>query len=258
MITITPIPAFTDNYIWLMVNSDNKAAAVIDPGTAEPVLNALTDNNLTLTAILLTHHHHDHIGGVVELLANFRVPVYAPLHESILSADHRVTETDKVDLTELNCQFRVLDIPGHTHGHIAYWHEQTKALFCGDTLFTAGCGRLFEGTAEQMYQSLQKIAALPDDTLIYCGHEYTAANLKFAQAVEPDNIDIQQRIEHTKSLRAHNLPTVPASLALEKKTNPFLRSHRENVQQAVTRFAGHDLATNSEVFKYTRLWKDGF
>lgn len=297
MLKIIAIPAFTDNYIWLLINTENNHVAVVDPGTAAPVLKALADHQLTLTAILLTHHHQDHVGGVIELLANFRVPVYAPLHDSILSADHRVTEGDVVELPALDCRFRVIEIPGHTRGHIAYYsdkpfslldHSATKenntravrdtdnkhqtthdsdnkfhptsarGLFCGDTLFTAGCGRLFEGTAEQMFQSLQKLAALPDETLIFCGHEYTAANLRFAKAVEPSNVNITERMADTAALRANNLPTVPATLTLEKKTNPFLRSHIGEVRETVQNFAKQPLNNVIEVFKYTRLWKDGF
>lgn len=297
MLKIIAIPAFTDNYIWLLINTENNHVAVVDPGTAAPVLKALANHHLTLSAILLTHHHQDHVGGVIELLANFRVPVYAPLHDSILSADHRVTEGDVVELPSLDCRFRVIEIPGHTRGHIAYYsdkqfsllddsatkenntraikdadnkHQTThdggnkfhptsaRALFCGDTLFTAGCGRLFEGTAEQMFQSLQKLAALPDETLVFCGHEYTAANLRFAKAVEPSNINITERMADTVALRANNLPTVPATLALEKKTNPFLRSHIGEVRETVQNFAKQPLNNVIEVFKYTRLWKDGF
>ena len=180
----------------------------------------------------------------------------ARLHDTILSANYRVTEGDNIDIPQLDCRFKVIEIPGHTKGHIALYHD--KILFCGDTLFTAGCGRIFEGTAEQMFNSLQKLAALPDDTFIYCGHEYTAANLRFAQTVEPDNRDIQQRIIDTKNLRDKNKPTVPATLALEKKTNPFLRSHIASVKNAVEQHVGHPLTNDVEVFKHTRLWKDSF
>lgn len=231
-------------------------AAVVDPGEAGPVLTVLKQKQLTLCGVLLTHHHHDHTGGVTELLTHYPVPVYGPLHDPILTATHRVTEGDRIDIPQLNCPFNVIEIPGHTKGHIALYHN--KILFCGDTLFTAGCGRIFEGTAEQMFNSLQKLAALPDDTFIYCGHEYTAANLRFAQTVEPDNKDIQQRIIDTANLRAKNQPTVPATLSLEKRTNPFLRSHVADVKYAVEKQVGQTLDNNIDVFKYTRLWKDGF
>ncbi len=256
MITITPIPAFTDNYIWLITHQESRMSVVVDPGEAAPVLTALQHKQLTLCGILLTHHHHDHTGGVTELLANYRVNVYGPLGDTILSANHRVAEGDTVEIPQMNCRFKVIDIPGHTKGHIAFYHDRT--LFCGDTLFTAGCGRIFEGTAEQMFNSLQKLAALPDDTFIYCGHEYTAANLRFAQTVEPDNKDIAQRIIDTAHLRNKDQPTVPATLSLEKKTNPFLRSHVASVKNAVEKHTGQTLDSAVEVFKYTRLWKDSF
>lgn len=256
MITITPIPALTDNYIWLITHQEKKMAAVVDPGEAAPVLEILKQKQLTLCGILLTHHHHDHTGGVIELLTQYRVPVYGPLHDTILSANHRVTEGDYIDLPQLDYRFKVIEIPGHTKGHIALYHDKT--LFCGDTLFTAGCGRIFEGTAEQMFNSLQKLTALPDDTFIYCGHEYTAANLRFAKTVEPDNRDIQQRIIDTAILRDKNKPTVPATLALEKRTNPFLRSHITHVKNAVEQHFGQTFNNDIDVFKYTRLWKDSF
>lgn len=256
MITVIPIPALSDNYIWLIINQENKMAVVVDPGEAAPVLNILRQKHLTLCGILLTHHHQDHTGGVTELLANYRVNVYGPLHDTILSANHRIAEGDIIDIPPMNCRFKVIDIPGHTKGHIAYYHD--RALFCGDTLFTAGCGRIFEGTADQMFNSLKKLAALPDDTFIYCGHEYTAANLRFAQIVEPDNKDIAQRIIDTAHLRNKEQPTVPATLSLEKKTNPFLRSHIEAVKSAVEKHVGHALDNDVDVFKYTRLWKDTF
>lgn len=256
MITVIPIPALSDNYIWMIINQENKMAIVVDPGEAAPVLNTLRQKQLTLCGILLTHHHKDHTGGVTELLVNRRVDVYGPLYDTILSANHRIAEGDIIDIPQMNCKFKVIDIPGHTKGHIAYYHD--RSLFCGDTLFTAGCGKIFEGTAEQMFNSLKKLTTLPDDTFIYCGHEYTAANLRFAQTVEPDNKDIAQRIIDTVHLRNKEQPTVPATLSLEKKTNPFLRSHIDAVKAAVKKHVGQTLESDIEVFKYTRLWKDTF
>ncbi len=256
MLNVSPIPAFNDNYIWLLNLPDSIQAVVVDPGDAEPVLRALAEQELELAAILITHHHADHIGGVDELLLHYDVPVYGPAQESIPSLTHQLNDGDIIHIEALDTHFDVLFIPGHTSGHIAYYGDEK--LFCGDTLFAAGCGRLFEGTAAQMHESLSRIASLPSDTQFYCAHEYTTANLNFARAVEPENQDIEMRINHVKQLRQENSPSVPASLATELKTNPFLRSDISSVKLAAENHVGRALNNPVDVFAAVRKWKDNF
>lgn len=256
MIEIKPVPAFQDNYIWLIINQADGSTAIVDPGDAGPVLDTIAENRLTPVAILITHHHGDHIGGVNRLLQHFAIPVYGPVNENIPNRTYALSEGDIVELPELAASFNVLDVPGHTSGHIAYYGQ--GCLFIGDTLFMSGCGRLFEGTAEQMHTSLNKLMNLPDDTKIYCAHEYTLANLKFAQAVEPGNADIKGRIKQSHELRDNNIPTVPGTLALEKKTNPFLRTEVADVIRAAEMHMGHPLNNSTEVFAAVRKWKDTF
>ncbi|MDB5796673.1 MAG: gloB [Paucimonas sp.] len=220
-VSVLPVPAFSDNYLWLV--HDDRHAVVVDPGAAEPVLAALEANQLALSAILLTHHHADHAGGVPALLQRFDVPVYGPASEAIPTITQRLREGDTVTIDELSLTFSVLDVPGHTAGHIAYYCAQNDWLFCGDTLFAGGCGRLFEGTPAQMVDSLAKLAALPDRTQVYCAHEYTLSNLRFAAAVDGDNPALKERIAVEEAKRARNQPTVPSTIGLEKQTNPFLR-----------------------------------
>ncbi len=222
ILEIIAIPAFSDNYIWLLCSGSS--AVVVDPGDAMPVITTLQKLSLTLTAILITHHHNDHIGGVHQLLQYQTVPVYAPKQESYDFPHIAVNEHDEIVLPEINQKFTVLTLPGHTLGHIAYVNE--SALFCGDTLFGAGCGRLFEGTPAQMYQSLQRLAALPVTTKVYCTHEYTEQNIQFALTLEPDNQDLRLRQTSARKLRVQNLPTLPSSIGLELKTNPFLRCNQ--------------------------------
>lgn len=255
-IKIISIPAFKDNYIWLITNTENNYGVVVDPGDAELVLQKLHELKIKLTAILITHHHNDHCGGVAELLQHYAVPVYGPAHEKISTVTHSLSENDEVELPELKFNLRVLDIPGHTIGHIAYYGDDV--LFCGDTLFAAGCGRVFEGTPKQMYESLSKLKNLPDSTMIYCGHEYTLANLRFAQAVETNNAAIKKRIETCTQLRAKNLPTVPAQLSEEKQTNPFLRCDVQSVIVAAEKYADRKLNNPDEVFAVIRQWKNEF
>lgn len=229
---IRAIPAFADNYIWIIENEgQSPAAAVVDPGQAEPVLQALSQSGLQLAAILLTHHHADHTGGVQALLEKAprwqgQAPmVVGPAHDPISRLTRKLVEGDVVEIDPLNARFSVIEVPGHTLGHIAYFGFCASAqpvLFCGDTLFAAGCGRVFEGSPEQMWESLQKLARLPHDTALYCAHEYTLANLKFASVVRPDDPAIQARLAHTQSLRSENRITLPSSIGEELKTNPFL------------------------------------
>lgn len=219
MSSLLPVPAFDDNYIWLL--HDGIQALVVDPGDAAPVHAALAQHHLTLVAILLTHHHGDHTGGIAALRSSYGVPVYgpanSPAHELIT---HPLENGDSVVVS--NWQFAVITVPGHTLDHIAFHSVDESILFCGDTLFLAGCGRVFEGTHEQMYQSLQKLAVLPEDTRVCCAHEYTLSNLRFAATVEPDNTGISDYIVHCEKLRQDNQPTLPSTLGLEKSVNPFL------------------------------------
>ena len=255
MLNITPIRAFQDNYIWMIRSSDSQRAAIIDPGDGRPVLNALREEGVTPVAILITHHHMDHVGGVRQLLEHYpNLPVFGPAHERIPGITRRLVEGDTVAIPEINAQFRVLEVPGHTLGHIAYYGE--GALFCGDTLFTAGCGRLFEGSPVQMHASLSKIAALPGNTLVYCAHEYTLDNIAFAKWVEPNNPDLLQREQDARDLRARDLPTVPSRLNIEHSTNPFLRFNEPEVIAAAEIFAGRRLAPGAETFGVVRYWKD--
>ena len=252
MIQVVTIPAFEDNYLWLLVHGSY--AAVVDPGDAQPILRYLAQHHLSLCAILCTHHHSDHVGGNRELLAHFNVPVYGPPHEAIPGRTQAVSDGDTIRLTQLGLELNVIDVPGHTAGHVAYYGAER--LFCGDTLFACGCGKLFEGTPQAMYQSLSKLARLPDATLVYCAHEYTLDNIRFAKIVEPDNPDLLQRELQDRNRRAQHLPTVPSRLDLEKRTNPFLRSQVATVVQAAEQYSGRSLTEAWQVFATVRAWKD--
>jgi len=254
MLKVINIPAFSDNYIWLIHKENSPYIAIIDPGDARPVLKVIKENGYIPVAILITHHHSDHIGGIEQLTQQIPVPVYGPSNEGIASITHPVSEGDIITLNQLDCALQVMEVPGHTRGHLAYYSE--GALFCGDTLFAGGCGRLFEGTPKQMYDSLEKISSLPNSTLIYCAHEYTLDNLKFAQVVEPESVDLQNRIIDSLSTRKLGLSTVPSSLSLEKATNPFLRCHLANVTRAAENFALKPLQSGAETFSVVRHWKD--
>ena len=252
MLDIVPLPAFRDNYIWTL--RDGKFAAVVDPGEARPVQEYLAREKLTLAAILATHHHPDHVGGIPQLLSKGPVPVYGPRGEPIATLTHPVAEGDTVTIPELGLALAVLDIPGHTRAHVAYYGAES--LFCGDTLFACGCGRLFEGTAEQMVASLAKLAALPDATRVYCGHEYTLANIGFAQQVEPANAVLAERLARAKALRAQGKPTLPSTLGEERASNPFLRWAEPAVIESANKYLGARVSDPVKVFAAIRDWKN--
>lgn len=253
---LIPLPAFSDNYIWML--HDGRRAVVVDPGDAQPVLQALQRDGLQLTAILVTHHHPDHVGGVDTLREATGAAVYGPARERIPEPLVRLGAGDQVDT--LGLRFEVLDVPGHTAGHIAFYcpdMDGNPLLFCGDTLFSGGCGRLFEGTPAQMLDSLDRLAALPGNTRVCCTHEYTLSNLKFARAVEPANAALHQYLAQCEAKRAQQLPTLPSSIRLEREINPFLRSRQNTVIQSVQAFDA-TARDQTAVFAALREWKNQF
>lgn len=259
--TLTPIPAFDDNYLWLLDNG--REALVVDPGDAAPVAAALDARGLTLAGILLTHHHGDHVGGVEALRPRLRGPIYAPAHERMPEPVQRLHGGDTVEL--LGLRFAVLDVPGHTAGHIAYFAadggDGSPLLFCGDTLFSGGCGRLFEGSPAQMHASLQSLAALPGTTRVCCAHEYTLSNLRFAREVDPTNPALADYAAWCEAERAAGRPTLPARLATETRINPFLRCTEPALRDAARRHAPLKLPAHPgpvDVFATLREWKNGF
>lgn len=257
MLQVSFARAFKDNYIWLIhAPGDRDLVVAVDPGQDAPVRAELAEHGLTLGAILATHHHHDHVGGIAGLRQQDEVPVFGPRNENIPGCDAPVGGGDTVRLESLGLTFRVLDIPGHTAGHIAFVGH--GALFCGDTLFSAGCGRLFEGTPAQMVRSLASLAALPDDTRVYCGHEYTQANLRFALTVEPDNEAARDYSNRVAELRARAQCTLPSTMGLEKDVNPFLRCDQESIRAAVATRTGDPADDIIATFAGLRAWKDQF
>ncbi|MBL8477785.1 MAG: hydroxyacylglutathione hydrolase [Sterolibacteriaceae bacterium] len=259
MVEITALPAFDDNYIWLL--RANGHVAVVDPGDATPVIAHLADSGDRLCAILATHHHGDHIGGVAELAARWPVPVFGPALENIAGVTRPLAGDERFELPEIGVALEVIAVPGHTRGHLAYYGPNigaAGALFCGDTLFGAGCGRLFEGTPAQMQASLAALAVLPAPTLVYCAHEYTQSNLRFAAAVEPGSVAVQRRVESVARERAAGRATVPTRIGIELDTNPFLRWDAPAVRAAAAGRLGHAPADAIETFTAIREWKNRF
>jgi len=257
MVRIHAVPAFQDNYLWVL--EDGKRAAAVDPGDAVPIQRFLEERGLALAAILATHHHGDHIGGVPALVERWKCPVYGPAHDGIEGLSKRLSEGDAIVVPGLDYALKVLDVPGHTAGHIAYVHDGgDPVVFCGDTLFGCGCGRLFEGTPAQMSASLAKLAALVPATRAYCAHEYTLSNIRFAEAVEPGNRALAERKARDAGKREHGVPTVPSTIGEERATNPFLRCAQPEVVASAERHAAKRLAGPIEVFAELREWKNRF
>lgn len=254
MTSLTALPALQDNYIWTLTGTSDRAV-IVDPGEAAPVMQAIAAG-LRPCAILLTHHHFDHIGGAAELAERLHLPVYAPHDPRIPFADIRVADGDEVTLDAADLRFTVLEVPGHTTSHVAYVGE--GVVFTGDTLFSLGCGRLFEGTPAQMLASLQRLAALPAQTLVCCGHEYTLANAAFAKQVDPDNAALDARIVEARAQRAAGRPSLPTTIASERETNPFLRCKDPRVATQVAAHSGTAVADELTTFTALRRWKDGF
>jgi hydroxyacylglutathione hydrolase len=255
MSTVLSISAFSDNYIWLLCDDQQRYAAIIDPGDASPVLKILEKKKIEPIAILITHHHSDHIGGIAQLVEKYpQLPVYGPKNERIPTLTHKVEQGDIIDLQPIDQPLNVLDTSGHTAGHISYYAQ--GMLFCGDTLFAAGCGRVFGGSMETLHHTLEKIAKLPPETKIYCAHEYTLDNIGFAKWVEADNKALLEREISCWKLIDNDQSTIPSLLSDELKTNPFLRCNKPTVIQQAEKFAGKTLHNSTEVFSAIRQWKD--
>ena len=264
LLQVWPIPAFDDNYLWCI--HDGQSALIVDPGDAAPVLQYLAQHQLTLTGILITHHHADHTGGILTLLntLGLNIPVYGPAAIDIPGRTHALMEGDKLEVAAPRISLEVYEVPGHTLSHIAYFANMQAnvvepMLFCGDTLFASGCGRLFEGTPTQMSQSLAKFIALPKNTLVYCTHEYTLSNIRFALAVEPNNANLITWAETAKALRDQHLPTLPTTIGQELQVNPFMRCDQQAVIDAALEVSDEkSLPTPAHVLAVIRAWKDRF
>ncbi len=251
---LSPLTAFEDNYVWTL-RDDAGRALVVDPGDARPVL-AAAAQGLRPVAILVTHHHPDHIGGIAELRARFAPTCFGPQDARIGGIDQRVYGGDRIRIEALDLDIDVLSVPGHTRSHVAF--QAGGLLFCGDTLFSLGCGRLFEGSPAQMLDALDRLAALPPDTRVCCTHEYTLANAAFALAVDPDNVDLHARVDEARAQRARGLPTLPTTLASERRCNPFLRVDAPAIRAAVEAHTGEPPVDRLACFTALRQWKDGF
>lgn len=257
MLNIQPIEAFSDNYIWLLADAETDSAFVVDPGDAAPVIARLEELGLTLAGVLITHHHFDHVGGLATLRERYQPIVYGPDNPAIDGIDQVLKQGDNIAV--FGAPFSIIEVPGHTLDHIAYFHDgDDPVLFCGDTLFAGGCGRLFEGNPPMMLNSLEALAVLPTNTRVYCAHEYTLANLAFARAVEPDNTALAERVDAAESTRARGEPTVPSNIGLELATNPFLRCGKDELREALANQGRLEGTSPTEVFTTVRGWKDDF
>lgn len=257
MFTVQPINAFDDNYIWVLSGQDSNKLAAVDPGDAAPVLEYLNRTGKTLCAILITHHHRDHTGGVAQLNTQFNIPVYGPENSPFSGITEPLRDGDELRLFDHRLQVKA--VPAHTLDHIAYLQpDQQPQLFCGDTLFLAGCGRLFEGTAEQMYKAMDYFASLPEETEVYCTHEYSLANLKFAKAVDPNNPATLNAIDHCTFLRAQGVPTLPSTIGAERSFNPYMRVSDPLVKASAEKHVGRGLHSEVEVLSVIREWKNSF
>jgi hydroxyacylglutathione hydrolase len=263
---VVPIPAFDDNYIWLCINNSTNTAIVVDPGDGMSALGAVVSYNVQVSAIFITHHHRDHTAGIGKLIywlcgkddtLKHLIPVYGPKREWIPAVTHKLSHFDEIHVPDFEA-FTIMSIPGHTKGHIGYFNAEAGILFCGDTLFAGGCGRLFEGTPERMLKSLQQINRLPMFTKIYPAHEYTQKNLEFALTVEPNNLDLQKRYQDVCALRKKNLPTAATILHVERQTNPFLRTNSPEIIASVSKRLGRTDLSEVEIFAALRAWKDSF
>lgn len=255
-----PVPAFADNYIWLV--SDGRDAVAVDPGEAAPVRAYLAERGWRLSAILLTHHHADHVGGVAELIGDTPIPVYGPAAEGIELVTHPLSGGDHVRVSLPHLELDVIDVPGHTRGHIAYFQPGGAGapphVFCGDTLFACGCGRLFEGTPAQMLSSLDKLAALPGETRVHCAHEYTLSNIRFALACDPENAELRAWRDQAAALRERNVPTLPTTISHERAVNPFLRAEAPALQRALGEQLHESISDRLQAFTLMREWKNRF
>jgi len=266
-ILVTAIPAFNDNYIWAITSKDpsitnkNKPIALVDPGEAAPCIAFIEKNELQLCTILVTHHHPDHVGGIADLKTycqnkGWPLTIYAPENSSIKNIDVRVSEREIVNISALDVSFEVINLAGHTLDHIGYYGNDI--VFCGDTLFSGGCGRIFEGSPKQMLTALTRLTDLPERTHVYCAHEYTLANLTFALAVEPKNAELVHYYNQVLAQREKNVSTIPTSILLEKKINPFLRCKQADIVNSAAKFSGTNPVNELETFTVIRQWKNQF
>ena len=258
MFQVTAVPAFRDNYIWVIhgMSRHDHVAVLVDPGEPDAILSWLDNQNARPVGVLITHHHNDHTGALAALTKRWAMPVYGPKKESIPGVTHPVREGDKVSISGLGLALQVMETPGHTQGHVCYLGHGW--LFSGDTLFSCGCGRLFEGSAEEMHASLQRLAKLPPETLVYCAHEYTLPNIGFAKGVEEGNQALAARHQQARQLRKAGQPTLPSFIAQELATNPFLRCHEPTVRVAISHHCGLPVNTDIEAFSLLRQWKDTY